>query len=187
MFHGRRLRDRAGEPVEDVVLGDEELVEFDGAARPRGRSPADDHVDPARFESGLWRRSRDGSIASVRKTPRRRRGSAGSDGCGLGRVASTPCSTAATVVTVPASPTTVLASCDGREGPVDVAEMVADGGHRDCASSSGVGGSECRNCLGEAYAADVDRDQPVGLVGADDELGRAAADVDDEVRARARR
>ena len=36
--------------------------------------------------------------------------------------------------------------------------------------------------LGEPHAPDVDRDQPVGLVGADDELGRAAADVDHEVR-----
>ena len=37
--------------------------------------------------------------------------------------------------------------------------------------------------LGEAHAADVDRHLPLGLVRADDELGRAAADVDDEVRA----
>ena len=36
--------------------------------------------------------------------------------------------------------------------------------------------------LGEAHAADVDRAELARLLGADDELGRAAADVDDEVR-----
>ena len=64
---------------------------------------------------------------------------------------------------------------------VDVGEMVAHDRHRDAQLLGGrrIGVQEL---LGEAHAADVDRDQAVGTVGADDELGRAAADVDHEVR-----
>ena len=36
--------------------------------------------------------------------------------------------------------------------------------------------------LGDAHATDVERDEPDRRVGAEDELGRAAADVDDEIR-----
>ena len=50
----------------------------------------------------------------------------------------------------------------------------------------GLGRVVVEELLGEPHAADVDRDHALDLVGADDELGRPAADVDDEERARAR-
>ena len=69
---------------------------------------------------------------------------------------------------------------------VDVGEVVAHDRHR-LAQLLGRRRIGVQELLGEAHAADVDRHQPVGLVGADDELGRAAADVDDEVRRGLRR
>ena len=48
-------------------------------------------------------------------------------------------------------------------------------------SSSGAGGSECEELLGDAHAPDVERHQADGLVGAEHELGGATADVDHEV------
>ena len=67
----------------------------------------------------------------------------------------------------------------------DVGELVAHDRHRLTQLLRGrrIGVQEL---LGEPHAPDVDRAQAFGLVGADDELGRTAADVDDEIRARVR-
>ena len=117
----------------------------------------------------------------------RRPGEARSGGSGRGRRSPARARPRPWSVTVPARPTRRARL--GRRGhvPRHVVEVVADDGRRRWLSSSGAGGSECEELLGEAHAADVDRarlDRPSGSGWRPDrELGGAAADVDDQERA----
>ena len=106
----RRLRDRPGQAVEDVGLRHEHLVEAPMSHhRHDNDHPADDHVDAARFETGIVpapgdRFGREGAEIS----------SAAAAGeaeliDALALAPSTPSSMAAMVHTVPAVPINVFA------------------------------------------------------------------------------
>ena len=92
-----------------------------------------------------------------------------------------PSSIAAIVVTVPASPTSVAASAHARDLAVDVGKVVADDRDRLADSSSGAGGSDVQALLGDADAARCRSRSGPRAGRADDELGRPATDVDDEI------
>ena len=145
---------------------------------------ADDDVDPARLEPGIVaaladRLGRERAehvfgrgpgepevVDAVARAPRRRRARS--------RPASTPCRPSR-----PASRRPPRRARAGRRRRGGRARPTPPG-----SAPRRSADRQCRNCS-------VSRTQPmsiehsaVGLVGADDELGRAAADVDDEVRAR---
>ena len=72
-----------------------------------------------------------------------------------------------------------LGARGARHRAVDVGEVVAHDRHRD-AQLLGARRIRVQHLLGQAHAADVDRDQAFGLGHADGELRRAAAHVDDQ-------
>ena len=146
------------------------------------RRAADDHVDPTGLEARVVRplRGRSRWRACGTRLPPPSRVSR-KWWIRSGSYSGSPCSTAATVVTVPARPTSVVAS--GAPGITRgtsatrsrTTETAFD-------SSSGAGGSECRNCSvmrTHPMSSEISTDRRVG---AEHELGGAAADVDDEVR-----
>ena len=83
-------------------------------------------------------------------------------------------------MTVPARPTSVAASAAPGITRGDVGDEVAHDRDR-VRQLLGRGRVGVQELLGDAHAADVERDQAVGRVGAEHELGGATADVDDEV------
>ena len=177
-----------GEPVEDVVLGDEQ------ARRARGRAAADTSTTaPPTMVStrpasspGLCRRCADGSRARVRNTS-----------------SAAPRVGAEAVDRVPRVGDALLDRGNGgdRAREPDGGLHVVEPGQRDVRPRStssrttrhGLGqllggrrvGVQVR--LGDPHAADVDRDRRArASLAPTRELGRAAPDVDDEERATAR-
>ena len=143
---------------------------------------ADDDVDPARLQA----RDCGGAVRSARSRacgtpPRPPRASGGSGGCVRSRTrrhrarprpSSTPC---------PRVPISVFAVAAAGSSRSTSSEMVAHDRHG-LAQFLGRRRVAVAGTLGQPHTADVDGQQPVRLVGADDELGRAAADVEHEVR-----
>ena len=142
---------------------------------------ADDHVDPARLET----RDCDGAARSARsracgRSPRPRRATGGSDRCARSRSrrhrarsrrSSTRCRRSRSASSAGRAPGTARSTSARWSRTTDTATL----------SSSALGGSECRNCSVRRTQPTSIEIRPVGLVGADDELGRAAADVDHEI------
>ena len=85
------------------------------------------------------------------------------------------------LVTVPARPDERHRVGHARDRALDVGDVIADHGHRvrQLLRRGGIGVQEL---LGDAHATDVHRDETVGRVGAEHELGGATTDVDDEIR-----
>ena len=111
------------------------------------------------FEPGVVRCGRPGSRWRACGTrPRPPPWSARSGGCGRGRRSARPISTAAAVVTVPASPTNVARLGRRRASRGARRRRRPRRTDRRGDSSSGCGGSCCEVLLGQAHAADVDRD-----------------------------
>ena len=156
-------------PDEDTAAADDDVGLARGAGRGCGCGPA----------SGSRARVRNTSSAAgrVRWNPCRA-GSLTSSAGSLGR----PISTAAIVATVPPTPITPSTrSTSGRlaDGVVDLFLHDGDGVRQL------LGPRRIRRQLrlGEGRTAQVERDRGLGLLRADDELGRTTADVDDQVAA----
>ena len=97
-----------------------------------------------------------------------------------GSYSGSPSSIAATVVTVPARPTSVAASAAPGIDARHVGDEVAHGGDR-VRQLLGRGRIGLEELLGDAHASHVERHETGGRVGAEHELGGATTDVDDEV------
>ena len=158
-----------------------------GSRRARWRRRRSRRPGPARGP-GLWRRCVGGlDRERAEDVLRRGLGQHGSGGSARGRTRAGPARSAATVVTVPASPTSVARVARHPGSSRATSARWSRTTDTACDSSSGAGGSECEELLGDPHAPDVDRDQSLGLARAEHELGRSTADVDDEVGAGASR
>ena len=132
---------------------------------------------------GLWRRCSIGSVASVRNTSSAaaRRQAEVVDAVALGRRrrrarsrrASTPCPRSRSACSRCAAPGT---------SAVDVGEVVAHDRHGLAQLLGGRADRECRNCSVSRTQPMSIEHSPSGSSVPDDELGRAAADVDHEIR-----
>ena len=173
----------ADQPVEDVGLGDQHLVEPEHPQdRRRARRRRRRSRRPVRARArGCARAAAAVSVASVRNTSSAASRVSPKWWIRSGSYSGRPSSIAATVVTVPASPTSVAASA-----APGITRGTSATWSRTTATAFdellGRGRVGVEELLGDAHAADVDRHEPSGVVGAEHELGRAAADVDDEVR-----
>ena len=148
-----------------------QLVEAERAHdRDEHAAAADDHVGPRLLEAGVVDAvgpalGGEGAEHVLGGRPRQR----GSGGCGRGRTRPARCSTAATVVTVPARPTSVarLGRTPGRSRATSCEVGLARPTMARRRAPRAAGGSCCEELLGEAHAADVDREHASASVGAE--------------------
>ena len=149
-------------------------------------TPADDHVDPARLEprivAALLRRlGRQRPEHVLHRLP----GQRGRGGSASRSYSARPELDRRDGGDGPREPDERLGVLDLRDLADDVDDVLAHDVHR-LAQLFGRRRVRVQPRLGDAHAADVDRHRTFGLGRPDDELGRAAADVDDEVRRLAR-
>ena len=165
--------------VEDVVLGDLDLVEPEGAHRlDQDHDAGDDRRRPVRVQADdlgpLGERRR----REPREQPLDRRAARGRGrGPARGRRGRAPSSTAASEVGVPATAIPFVARASGRSATAaSIRERTSAASASSSRGRRGVGGDVA---LGVADDAGLERGVEVDPVAvADDQLGRAAADVD---------
>ena len=167
------------------MLADDDLVDAGRGPRSRRRISAPAPITSTRpgCMTGSAARS-SWVIASSRAVTSAHVGrpGRGRGGCGPGRTPAGPSAIAATVVTEPASPTRVRASASGTVSPASRDRRLDVGAGRRRPAPA-VGGSSCRcRSVIRTQPTSTDRAAAAPRRVAEHELGRAAADVDDEER-----
>ena len=166
---GGKFGGRKRGTVQEVLLADLELGEPEVSERlGDDQSPGDDDGSAVGMHTANLSGSETGSDASWSTSASIQAAARRWPWTSAGSSSSSPRERTASVVTVPATPT----ACVGRGSSGSTARTCS----RHAVSSASVGVVRAKEALGQANAAEVEAPVPV----AEDELGRAAADVDDQ-------